>query len=353
MTEEQTKLPTGWSYCRIGDVVAGDGVFSDGDWVESKDQDPDGDVRLIQLADIGEGGFLDKSARFLTKEKAQELNCTFLRKGDLLIARMPDPLGRCCIFPLDGEEKHVTVVDVCAVRLGSSPIHPKYLMYLVNSPQIRTRIEALKSGSTRKRISRKNLATIEMPFAPENEQARIVDKVEELFSELDKGIESLRAAREQLKAYRQAVLKHAFEGRLTEQWREENKHKLETAEEMLAGIEDIRSARYKQQLDDWKLAVKNWEAVGNPGKKPKRPSHQQKLPPISDEELAVLPVLPDGWGYVRLADIASIGSGMSVKTESSMIPSRCHICGWPTCNAECSSLMRSRRCRSKDTSWTN
>jgi type I restriction enzyme S subunit len=37
-------------------------LFTDGDWVESKDQDPDGEVRLIQLADIGDGSFLNKSA---------------------------------------------------------------------------------------------------------------------------------------------------------------------------------------------------------------------------------------------------------------------------------------------------
>ena len=45
--------------------IAGDsGIFVDGDWIEKKDQDPNGKVRLIQLADIGEGHFLDKSNRF-------------------------------------------------------------------------------------------------------------------------------------------------------------------------------------------------------------------------------------------------------------------------------------------------
>ena len=58
-----------------------------------------------------------------------------------------------------------------------------------------------------------------------NEQHRIVSKIEELFSELDKGVESLEKAREQLKVYRQAVLKHAFEGNLTAKWREENQDK--------------------------------------------------------------------------------------------------------------------------------
>jgi type I restriction enzyme S subunit len=64
---------------------------------------------------------------------------------------------------------------------------------------------------------------IEIPLPPVAEQRRIVAKIEELFSELDKGVESLKTAREQLKVYRQAVLKHAFEGKLTAKWREENR----------------------------------------------------------------------------------------------------------------------------------
>jgi len=55
----------------------------------------------------------------------------------------------------------------------------------------------------------------DFPIPPLNEQHRIVAKIEELFSELDKGIENLKTARAQLKVYRQALLKHAFEGKLT------------------------------------------------------------------------------------------------------------------------------------------
>ena len=150
----EAEVPSGWVYAKrfVSIAALRRMSFTDGDWVETKDQDPNGGVRLIQLADLGDGSFLDKSSRFLTRAKAYELNCTFLAKGDLLVARMPDPLGRCCIFPLDGVEKYVTVVDVCAVRLGTSPITPKYMMYLINSPRTRANIEALKSGSTRKRI---------------------------------------------------------------------------------------------------------------------------------------------------------------------------------------------------------
>ena len=58
----------------FSELVAPDGLFSDGDWIEKKDQDENGTVRLIQLADIGVCLFKDKSAKFVTEAKVQELN---------------------------------------------------------------------------------------------------------------------------------------------------------------------------------------------------------------------------------------------------------------------------------------
>ena len=55
----------------------------------------------------------------------------------------------------------------------------------------------------------------EIPFPPLETQNLIISKIEELFSELDKGIEDLKTAQQQLKTYRQSVLKYAFEGKLT------------------------------------------------------------------------------------------------------------------------------------------
>ena len=61
----------------------------------------------------------------------------------------------------------------------------------------------------------------ELPIAPTNEQHRIVDRIEALFDEIDRGVESLRDAKRVIGLYRQSLLKSAFEGRLTAQWREE------------------------------------------------------------------------------------------------------------------------------------
>ena len=74
-----------------------------------------------------------------------------------------------------------------------------------------------------------HLAKSLLPIPPLAEQHRIVAKIEELFSELDQGVTSLKAAREQLKVYRQSLLKNAFAGKLTAAWRAAHADQLETA----------------------------------------------------------------------------------------------------------------------------
>ncbi len=171
-----------WPEVTVGKALASAEVFVDGDWVESKDQDPDGDVRLVQLADVGDGYYVDKSARFLTSNKARQLRCTYLRKGDVLLARMPDPLGRACIFPGDAK-KAVTVVDVCIIRPDDEKIFPRWLMHCINSTIVRQQIAGYATGTTRSRISRGNLAKIKipLPLLPEQKRiAAILDKADEL-----------------------------------------------------------------------------------------------------------------------------------------------------------------------------
>jgi type I restriction enzyme S subunit len=104
-----------WEFKQFANAIGVDALFCDGDWIESKDQDPNGEVRLVQLADIIDGEFKQKSERFMTYAKSNELRTTLLKEGDLLIARMPDPIGRACIFP-GSDQDCITVVDVAIVR---------------------------------------------------------------------------------------------------------------------------------------------------------------------------------------------------------------------------------------------
>lgn len=171
-----------WPVKKFSTLISPAGVFTDGDWVESKDQDQNGEVRLIQLADVGVNEFVDKSSRFMTHEAADRLRCTFLQPGDILIARMPDPIGRACIFPGDSKPC-VTVVDVCIVRPCSDEIDSHWLVHLINSIKFQQQILKHVTGTTRQRISRGNLAQLEVEVPPLAEQKRIaaiLDKADAL-----------------------------------------------------------------------------------------------------------------------------------------------------------------------------
>ena len=150
-----------------------------------------------------------------------------------------------------------------------------------------------------------------IPIAPQKEQLRIVEKIEELFSELDKGIESLKTARRQLEVYRQSVLKHAFEGKLTAQWREENKGKLETPDRLLARVKQDRVTRYDRQLREWQSAVTEWGDAGKKGTKPPKPKVPKEVAEIPDEIAAELLELSEGWLWLRLDSIADVVGGIT------------------------------------------
>ena len=184
-------VPKSWKWARVDELSPRS--LSDGDWIETKDQSEDGGIRLIQLADIGVGTFLDKSSRFITAETEIRLNCTRLAVGDVLIARLPNPIGRACIFP-DIGQPGITAVDVAILRIDEN-VSAEYVVNAMNAPSTRNQIEAYGKGATRFRVSTGHLKTVLIPLPPLAEQLRIVAKVEELMALLDR-LEAARTARE-------------------------------------------------------------------------------------------------------------------------------------------------------------
>ncbi|MCF8278271.1 MAG: restriction endonuclease subunit S [Flavobacteriales bacterium] len=157
-------------------------------------------------------------------------------------------------------------------------------------------------GTTFKEISTSSFSALPFPLPPLPEQRAIVSKIEQLFSELDNGIANLKTAQHQLKVYRQAVLKQAFEGELTKEWRAKQ-NDLPTADELLKQIKEEREAHYQKQLVDWKEAVKDWEKNSEKGKKPSKPKQLKK--PSSDD-LPDQPFdLPTSWLWSDLYELTS------------------------------------------------
>lgn len=156
-------------------------------------------------------------------------------------------------------------------------IGPRFVFYQAQSSQFKQDLSDKSSATTVPIVNKGSFDKIEISVAPTNEQKRIVAKVKALFSKLDTGVEKLKHAREQLKIYRQSILKHAFEGKLTDEWRETNIATLGTADDLLEKVRQERDKYYKRQLRIWKQTVNKWEQAGAKGKKPSKPKISKVL----------------------------------------------------------------------------
>ena len=153
-------------------------VFTDGDWIESKDQSDDG-IRLVQTGNIGEGIYLEKEARakYISEETFEKLKCTEIFPGDILVSRLPDPIGRACIIP-EKEERMITAVDCTICRPNESIISKEYLCYFMRSSAYYKRLLGSVTGTTRKRISRKNLGNVELEVPSKERQMDVIEQLD-------------------------------------------------------------------------------------------------------------------------------------------------------------------------------
>ena len=280
-------LPTGWAAASIGDVC------SQPQYGYTTKASDSGDLRLLRTSDITSGSINWETVPYCS-ENPDNLEKYILTDGDIVVSRA----GSVGVSHLVTNPQKAVFASYL-IRFKPF-VDSRFLKYFLQSPDYWVAIAEERLGIAVPNVNATKLKSILLSVPPIREQRRIVTKIEELFSELDKGVESLKTARAQLKVYRQAVLKHAFEGKLTAQWRDENKDKLETPDQLLARVKREREARYEQQLQEWKTAVKEWEEGGNPGRKPARPPKLKEISDILLTDTEALPSLPFGWSYLRL-----------------------------------------------------
>ena len=155
-------------------------LFTDGDWIESKDQSDSG-IRLIQTGNIGNGEFLYKNdkAKYISVDTFKRLNCKEVFPNDILVSRLPEPVGRGCNIP-DIGEKMITAVDCTICRINENLVDRKYFCYFLESNAYKTQLEQHVTGTTRKRISRKNLSSVEIDIPEQAKQKEVVYKLDRL-----------------------------------------------------------------------------------------------------------------------------------------------------------------------------
>lgn len=173
-------------------------------------------------------------------------------------------------------------------------INSKYFSYYLNTPQYWDLVKQESAGIAIQNLNASKLSNFTIPIAPINEQEKIVSKIDELFSELDNGIEELETAQKKLELYRQSLLKSAVEGELSKEWRETQTEISETGEQLLARILKERRERWEQEklkefAEKGKNPPKNW---------------QEKYPEPVQPDTENLPQLPEGWVWATLDSLA-------------------------------------------------
>jgi type I restriction enzyme S subunit len=278
-------IPTGWTWAHLHDLVLQprsdivDGPF--GSDLKASEYKNEG-IPIVRLQNIDRNEFIKKNIKFITKQKANALNRHNFVKGDIIITKLGAPLGKACLVP-NNIEYGILVADVVRLRVSEKNISKKYVLHAINSNIGAKQFEEKTKGTTRPRVNLNHIRELVIPIPPLNEQFRIVGKVEELFSFLDAGVASLHAVQAQLKRYRQAVLKAAFEGKLTEQWQLSHKDQIEPAQELL---QRIRVERQKSKREIYRKST-------------------QTIPSLF--------ALPAKWIWVILDEISIIDSGQTPK----------------------------------------
>ncbi|MFB4165332.1 restriction endonuclease subunit S [Alteribacillus sp. JSM 102045] len=314
-------IPKSWEWVRLDELSApANNSFVDGPFgsnLKTSDYTPFG-VRLIQLQNIKEGYWDDSNKKYISVEKANSLSRCLTYPGDIAIAKMAYPVARSCIVPAL-EKQYILVAD-CIKLTVFQQIQKEYVCNVLNSIFFKNQAENVSTGTTRKRISLGKLKKLLFPVPPINEQRRIVDKVDKLFTycnllasnirqkkerssylnknvftrikdstnkEVDRDIrftiehmEDLLQTKEHVQLLRNSILSLATRGKLVEQDPND-----EPASVFLKRIKEE-----KEQLIKEKKIRKTIEAQ-----------------PIKAEEIPYK--IPDNWEWVRLSQIVYVLGG--------------------------------------------
>lgn len=219
------KVLNNWEEIEIGKMAE----CLDGDWILSENMSEKGEFGIVQLKHIGEGKFLSKNFNFITTEVCKKLKCTVLEEGDLLVSRMAEPICRSCILP-KLEFRTVTAVDITIVRPNVELVDTNFLNLIFNSYVIKNQTAKYTTGTTRSRISRKNLEKLKIPLPPLKVQKSIVSILEKA----EKLKEMRYKANELTKNYLKAVFFEMF----GDPTKNSKKMKISTLGEVCISIKD-------------------------------------------------------------------------------------------------------------------
>jgi type I restriction enzyme S subunit len=201
------ELPEGWSLARLGEVASDEAnSFVDGPFgsdLKVSDYTETG-VRILQLQNLGDGEFVNKNKIYTSEAKARLIARCITKPGDIIIAKMAEPLARAVVVP-PVEEKFLIVADLMKLRVSATN-DPIFVKNAINAPVFRREAERLSTGTTRTRISLSVLKKIGLPSPSFQEQRRIA----KILSTVDNLIEKTQALIDKYQSIKQGMMYDLF-----------------------------------------------------------------------------------------------------------------------------------------------
>ena len=206
-------LPTDWEVVTMADIADGkngivDGPFGSNLKLSDYIDDAINGVPVLTTKNLN-GDYSASSVRYISKEKFETLKRSAVFPGDIIVAKIGS-IGKCGIYPMD---QRTALIPANLLKITLKPdIDRKYVYYYIQSSGFQKRIKAIATATAQPAFNVTKFRKLPFPLPSLYQQNCIVSRIEELFSELDNGVETLRKTKQQLAVYRQAVLKDTFSG---------------------------------------------------------------------------------------------------------------------------------------------
>ena len=197
-------IPKHWQVKKLGEVCH---TTSGGTPSRQKSSYYNGNIPWVKSGELARGLILDTEEK-ITEEAIKNSSANVLPKGTLLIALYGATIGKLAFLGVDA----ATNQAICGI-FKNDTIDSNYLYHFLFYKKPNLVKQGI--GGAQPNISQGILKNLDLPIPPLPEQQAIVAKIEELLSELENGKQQLLSAQQQLKVYRQSLLKWAFEGKLT------------------------------------------------------------------------------------------------------------------------------------------
>jgi type I restriction enzyme S subunit len=326
-----TQLPSTWAVATLPDVTSsvGGGTPPKADpaywlngtvpWISPKD------MKIFSLV----------GSEDLVTEKALD-RLSVVPEGSVLVVVRSGILSRT--FPVALNAVPVTINQDMRAFIPERNVSARYLALQMIAKERDILSTCSKNGTTVASIEGPSLTRFPLALAPSAEQTRIVDKLEELLSDLDAGVAELKAAQKKLGQYRQSLLKAAVEGALTAEWREARKsvrpEPFDSAQDRLVEGPDmvsyssIHPSTGSGRTDEYATGAQllqrilterraRWETkqlakFAEQGKTPPN-DWQKKYPEPVQPDTTDLPELPEGWVWASVDQLSeSVRNGLSM-----------------------------------------